>query len=349
MKTLSVSHMLLVLFFSVGLLTAFAQQTSAPSTEKSVPAAPQTERGPQQPNSASVRPSPDVAEQGKPIPPDKVVMKVGDEKVTAGNFYSMMSVTPNDALRVGSQTRRNMGDQYALMLLLAHKAKSERLDSTPDFAQQLALHRTQLLAQMEYKNIIDGIKISPEDISQYYSSHKQDYEEVELWRVYIRKKAEGNAGGPGLSQQEARARAAAVAKELLAGKEMKEVEKEMSDSKTTFFDKNTERALIKQLPAEFRSVVSHLKPGQVSEPIETPQGFSVVQLVGHDYLDLKIASLQIEEQMRKDKMDSLVNELKRNVTVWMDDEYFNYNPSFAPGSATPAASPNGDPATMPPR
>lgn len=348
-----VRYTVLVLFVSAALLAALvAQQTNAPSTEKTLPTAVEKEQGSKQPSAAPARSSPSEADQQKPIPPDKIVLKVGDDKVTAGSLYSMMSVSPNDALRVGSQTRRNMGDQYALMLVLAHKAMSDGLDSTPDFARQLALNRTQLLAQMEYKNITDGIKITPEDISQYYSSHKDEYEQVELKRVYIRKKAEGaNADGAGLSPQEARARAEAISKELAAGKEMKEVEKEMSDSKTTFFDKNSERALVKQLPPEFRKVILQLKPGQISEPIESPQGFSVVRLIGSDYLDPKTASLQIENQLRKEKMDTAVNELKRKATIWMDDEYFNYNPPFVPPASAPnsVAPPNGSPATLPPK
>jgi PPIC-type PPIASE domain len=343
----------LVLFVSVGLLTKLvAQQTGAPSDQKTLPTSAQTQAS-QPPSAAPPPASSGEAEPPKPIAPDKVVLRVGDEKVTAGDFYSMMSVSPNDALRVGSKTRRNMGDQYALMLILADKAMREGLDSTPDFTRQLAMHRIQLLAQMKYKSISDGIKITPEELNQYYSSHKEDYEEVELRRVYIPHKAQGaNADAPGLSREEAQAHAQAISKELIAGKDMKELEKELADKKIAFFDKNTERALIKQLPPEFKKVLVQLKPGQISEPIESAQGFSVVQLVGHDYVDPKIVSIQLEEQMRKEKMGSVVDELKHKATIWMDDEYFNYDPPFVPTASAPNATAPPKPGattTLPPK
>lgn len=322
----------LVLFSFLGLLTAAteAQQVSTPQESK--PAAAQGGRNSQEPTASAVASSSarKAAEQPKPIPPDKVVLTVGDDKATAGDFYHMMGATEEQAQKVGSQVRRTLEGQYATMLLLAHQAIRDRLDSTAEFAKQLTLQRNQLLAQLEYKKLVDGVRVSQEDISQYYSSHQDEFEQAELRRVYVRKKPEGaKSDALGLSPLEAKAKAEAISKEWVSGKDLKEVETEFKDSKI-YFDEHAERVSLKQLPEELQKTVMKLKPGGVSEPIEGPQGFLVLQLVKLSHPELKDISTQMGEKLRKEKIDAAMEELKRKDSIWMDDEYFSYNPPSPP-------------------
>ena len=311
----------LVLFCFLGLLTAAADAQQASTPQESKPAAAQGGGNSQQPTGSAAP---------KPIPPDKVVLTVGDDKVTAGDFYHMMGATEEQAQKVGSQVRRTLEVQYATMLLLAHQAISDGLDSTAEFVTQLTLQRNQLLAQMEYKKLVDGIRVSQEDISQYYSSHKDEFEQVELRRVYVRKEpesAKSDALGP--SPHEAKAKAEAISKEWLSGKDVKEVETEFKDP-TIYFDEHAERVSLTQLPEELQRTVMKLKPGGVSEAIEGPQGFLVLQLVKRSYPELKDVSTQMGEKLRKGKIDAVMERLKRKDNVWMDDEYFSYNPPSPP-------------------
>ncbi|HYL16789.1 MAG TPA: peptidyl-prolyl cis-trans isomerase [Terriglobales bacterium] len=308
---------ILLLWALLGMLAA-AQSPSGASSQ-----AP-----PQPAGSMPVNQPSSKAEQPKTTPPEKVVLRVGDQEITAGELYRVIGVTAEQALQVGSKTRRSLGDQYTLMLLLANQAVRDGLDSTPDFTQQLAWLRNQQLAQMEYKKLTDGIKVTPEDISQYYASHKSEFEQGELRRVYVHKKAPGaKSDAPGLPPQEARGRAEAISKEWAAGRDLKEIEKEIGDPKVAYFDQATELAFLKQLPAEIQNMLVKLNPGEVSEPIDTPQVYLVLQLVRRVFPDARDVSEQIKDKLQKERTDAALAELKRKTNIWIDEEYFNYNPS----------------------
>src|SRR6202007_1608619 len=84
-------------------------------------------------------------------PPEKVVMKVGDQNVTAGQIQSVVKALPISLQRsVATQGLKMVGDQYSMLLMLSQRAASQGLDQSPEFKQKIELQRMQWLAQDEY-------------------------------------------------------------------------------------------------------------------------------------------------------------------------------------------------------
>src|SRR6266498_994931 len=97
-------------------------------------------------------------------PPNKVVLKVGDEQVTADDLnFVLRSLNEQDQKALEGQGRRPLGEQYAMTLLLARQAAQDHLDATPSFRRQQAWERAQRLAQAEYEKMAQGIKINPDE------------------------------------------------------------------------------------------------------------------------------------------------------------------------------------------
>ena len=80
------------------------------------------------------------------VPPDRVVITVGDIKITAAQFNAFVESLP-------AQYRNNMGrgngrkqlaDNIAKTLTLAQEAQKRKLDQTPEFKSQETVSYTHL-------------------------------------------------------------------------------------------------------------------------------------------------------------------------------------------------------------
>jgi peptidyl-prolyl cis-trans isomerase C len=303
--------------------TAWAQQ--APQPKASEPAA--------QPGAAaSQKPAAQPAES-----PDTVVLKVGTESATKADLdYLITNLSPQLQGVVEREGRKPLGDQYTLMMLLSQVAVSDHLDATADFKRHMAFQRLQTLAQQEYDKISEGIKVSPEEISQYYTSHGADFDRAEVREFVIRKKAEGAPDSAlGLAPADAHVRADAIRKALAAGTDIKEVTKKFSTPNVVMIDADPRSVRHGQLISTLDKAAFELKDGQLSDPYETAQALAFLQVVGHNRADLKDVSESIENTLRQEKLKAAVDELKSKTTIWMDEEYFK-----APaGSDLPPAPP----------
>jgi len=170
------------------------------------------------PAAADASAKPD-AQAKPPVPPDTVVLKVGDEKIPAADMQAMIKSMPPQVQRmVATQVPRGVGEKYAMTLALSQKAVSDHLDQDPEIIQRLKVQKQQILAQAEYKKLADDIQVTPDDITGYFNAHKADFEQVEVRQISVRKKLAGaKPGVPGLSEAEARAKTEEIRMALAGG------------------------------------------------------------------------------------------------------------------------------------
>jgi parvulin-like peptidyl-prolyl isomerase len=74
-----------------------------------------------------------------------------------------------------------------------------------------------------------------------------------------------------------------------------------------------------------------LKDGEISEPVDIPQALVFFQVTGHSHLDVKDVSPEIERNLKQERVNSTMADVKKNTTVWMDDQYFA-SPAKAAGA-----------------
>lgn len=309
------------------LLTVFVTAILAARTYAQAPPGPVTSPG------ASAAPG-----KGAP-PPDKVVLKVGNEQVTQAEFEALIgTLNPQMQQSVATQGHRSIGEQYALLFVLSQQALSEHLEVSPEVQRRLALQRLQLLANTEYASLTRRAQPKPEEISQYYSTHAAEFEEVQARKVFIRKKPEGaKEGTPGLDPPEAKARAEAIRKALASGTDAKKVGEEFKGSRDVVIDAEPRAVRRGQWPAATEKAAFTLKDGELSEPEDTPQSISFIQVVKHRSRELKEVTQQIERKLQQQKMEAALDELKKKAAIWMDEEYFK-PPQPAAAGAPPATA-----------
>jgi len=266
--------------------------------------------------------------------PDKVVLKVGDASVTAGEIEKAIQGLPPQAQRSlagQGQGRKPIGDEYVMMLVLSQQALAHHLDSTPAFKELLALSRLKILASQEYQQILQEAVVAPEEVSKYYAAHQSDFEEAQVLQVAVRKKPEGaKEGTPGFTPEEAKARVEEIRKTFIAGDDPKQIADKYRVENLVRVDTQPYPVHRGSQPANMAKAAFELKPGEVSEVFDLGQVLAFVKLVSRRTPDIKEFSSRIENTLRQQKISTALEALKKNANVWMDDAYFAAPPGGQP-------------------
>jgi hypothetical protein len=193
-------------------------------------------------------------------------------------------------------------------------------------------------AQAAFEEINQQVTVTPDEVQQYYTAHAAEFDGVTLRQIVVRKKAAAEAAKPdpahpsatpetpGPGPDAAKARAEAIRKELLAGTDTKKIIAESAPGDVNIDTVPRRFRRGKDLRPEVDKVVFALKDGEVSEPLDYPQALLLFQVVSHDRTDLKAATPEIEGTLRQQKLEAAMDAVKKQTTVWMDDQYFEAPP-----------------------
>ncbi|MBI1983381.1 MAG: peptidyl-prolyl cis-trans isomerase [Acidobacteria bacterium] len=272
---------------------------------------------------------------------EKIVLKAGADQVTEEDFNFVVGNLPQQVQQaLATQGRRPIGEEYALMLLLSQQAVAHQLDSSAELRRRLAFQRIQWLAEAEVEYIESHVEITSQEITAHYAANPTSFDETQIRQVVVRKKPQGAAEGtPGLSSQDAKARAEAIRAALAGGKDFKAVTEEFQKPNEVFVGVEPRPIRRGQLPPELDAAVFQLKDGELSQPLDNAQAFIIVQKLGTRRLEVKDVTEEIEGQLRRQKVEASLADLRSKAAVWMDEEYFAAPaPSVAPANQAPPPS-----------
>lgn len=318
-----------VLLSLLGLLAqaGYAQQATPPAKKPARATPPATKAG-----------APATAKPTPPPPGEKVVLRIGQDQVTDADFiFVVEGLAPDLKQTIAAQGRRPVGEQYALMLLLSQRAVERQVESSPDFNRRMKLQRIQWLAEAEATYMEGQVQVSPEEINQFYLGNSQQFEEVQVRDLVVRKKpAGGPQDAPGLSSEQARSLAASLRQAVAGGKDMKQAAQENAGSGNVFVGTDPRAFRRGQLPAQMEQAVISILNGELTQPVETEDAVVVFQRVGSRTLELKDVSGEIRSIIRRQRMQTSLADLRQKANVWMDEEFFSATPR---GAGTPGATP----------
>ena len=267
---------------------------------------------------------------------DRVVLKVGDVQVTEAEFESRIAaIEPQadpDKDSTTEKDRRKLGDDYASVLMLSQQAMANHLDSSPEVSRQLAIARMQVLSDAEFASLMRKATPSSEEVSQYYSAHLSDYDEVQIRRLFIWKQRDNSKSAQVLSSQAARASADQIRKEYASGTDVKKLSEDVRRSDEGMLDPEPLTFPRGELPPQLEKVAFALKEGEWSEVEDTPARLLLIQLVKRDRQQLGQVSERIEKNLQGEKMQALLDDLKKKAGIWMDQQYFGTAVAPVPGA-----------------
>jgi peptidyl-prolyl cis-trans isomerase C len=301
-----------------------APQTAAPTPP---PAAPQT-AAPTAPPAPHVELSIDKPEDRKMpvVPPDRVVLSVGDVKLTAEQFDQLIDSLPDQyKTMVRGAGRKSFGDNLVRMLVLAQEGKRRKLDQAPGYSLQTMFQMANVLASVTFQQISKEIKAEDADLRKYYAEHKTEFDQVSARHILIRMQGSPVPVKPGqkdLTPEEALAKAEDLEKRIKAGEDFAKLATAESDDAGSGA-KGGDLGFFRhgQMVPSFDEAAFKLSPGQVSEPVRSQFGYHIIKVeASKTFEDVKA---DIEKRVVSDLSQKALLELQKNSAVVYDTEFFN--------------------------
>jgi peptidyl-prolyl cis-trans isomerase C len=294
--------------------------------------------------------APAPAPAAKPVPPDTVVLTIGDQKITAADFDHMVDMIPEQyRAQARSVGKRQFADNIVRLTVMAQEARRRNLDQTQAYKDQVDWQTENLLAQTLYKELSTNTKIDEATAKAYYDQHKSDYIQVKASHILIRFKGSPVPAGKDkdgkerkeLTEEEALAKAKEIRAKLAAGGDFSAI------AKTESFDVGSasnggDLGLFghgRMVPA-FEEVAFALPIGEISEPVKSQFGYHIIKVLERKEKTFEEARPEIDKKLPTELAQKTMDNLKTAANVVMNPEYFGPVPAPAAAVKAPTAPPH---------
>jgi peptidyl-prolyl cis-trans isomerase C len=261
------------------------------------------------------------------VPPDRVVVTVGDLKITAAQFDQIIDALPEQYRSVARGAgRKQFADNIVRIAILAQEGKRRKLDESSRYQTQSTFENANILAGMVYDEIGKNVKLDEADVRKYYEAHKGEFEQVKARHILIRVQGSPSPIRPGekdLTDAEALAKAQDLRKRIQAGEDFAELARKESDDAGSganggdlgFFHHG-------QMVPSFEEAAFALKPGELSEPVKSPFGYHVIEVQAKESKSFEEVRPDLEKRMRPEQAQKAVEDLQKKNPAVLDPDFF---------------------------
>jgi len=261
------------------------------------------------------------------VPPDRVVLKVGDLSLTAAQFDELIDMLPEQTkASVRGGGRKQFADNLVRVVVLAEEGKRSGLDQTPAFKLQAMFQQDNYLAGLTFSQIGKEGKVSEDEARKYYEEHKQDWDTVKARHILVRFQGSPVPLRPGakeLSHAEALAKAQDLRKRMVAGEDFATLAKaESDDTGSGANGGDLGNFSHGQMVPAFEAAAYALKPGELSEPIKTQFGYHIIKVEGRQTKTFEEARTEVERHLGPAQSQKTLEDLVKKGAPVFDPEYF---------------------------
>ena len=168
-----------------------------------------------------------IAPPAPVIPGDRVVIQVGDLKLTSAQMGQILEVFPEGQRAFANSTGRpQFVEQVVRILLLAEEGRRRKLNETESYRNQLAYTSDGILANLTDAQIKRQVAGDEALLKAYYEAHKSEYQQIHVRHILIRTQGSPVTLPPGqkdLTDAEALAKAQEIRQKLVQGADFAEL------------------------------------------------------------------------------------------------------------------------------
>ncbi|HEV2495142.1 MAG TPA: peptidylprolyl isomerase [Terriglobia bacterium] len=265
---------------------------------------------------------------------ERVVISVGDEKITASELDHIIQALPPQYRGYYSGPGKHLLPQYIIqMKILSAEARKQKLDEKPEVQRMLETARESILADAARRKIEEDMPVSDQAVEQLYEKRKPEFEEVHIRQILIRTQASiltetTSPTRPPLSEADARKKLEDVRQRILAGADFQQMARENSDDTATAASGGDLGYVSRRtvVPPVADAAFS-LAPGQVSEVIPTPYGMDLIKVEGKRTRSLEEVKSALTTQLRQSQFQEAFKRLESQYKVVVDEKYFSSGPT----------------------
>ncbi len=260
----------------------------------------------------------------------KVIAKVGNQKITLGQFDDnyRVPVPPPDSATAMTNKRRLL-DQMVEQKLLALEALSRNLDKEPKLQKEYEdLTKNMLMGQLYRQEIMEKSQPTDREIKDYY---KKMGTEVKARHILVK------------TEEEAKA----IYKSIKDGADFEETAKQKSQDPGSaprggdlgWFGWG-------RMVKTFQQTVFGLKPGQVGKPVKTPFGFHIIRVDSTRAAEIKpfdemkdMIKQQLTASKPREMATEYVDKVKSSANVKIKKDVLDMLAAKQPQTTGPAPLP----------
>ncbi len=274
--------------------------------------------------------------------PNRVVATINGQKLTAKQVMDMLKAFPPEQRRQVEANLTKAVEQIYMQEQLSEAATKLNLEQQAPWKDQIELNRRAILARAYVAHEADAAAKDPsQDPKAYYDAHKAEFETAKLSGIFVSFTPPGtpasNAGANARTEEAAKQKASDIEKKIAAGGDFAALARSESDHQSASKGGDLGSLPINdpqvQVPAEIKSAVAKLQPGQVSEPISIKGAYLIVKLESRDTTPFETAKAGIEQKLQSERSQAVVKRETDKYAIHVEDQDF-----FATsGGATPGA------------
>ena len=261
------------------------------------------------------------------VPPDRVVVAVGDTTITSAQFDQIIDALPEQYRAAARGTgRKQFADNLVRIEVLAQEGKRRKLDETSVYRTQSAFEDVNILANLTYAEIGKNIKLEEADLRKYYEAHKAEFEQVRARHILIRMQGSPAALKPGekdLTEAEALAKAQDLRKRIQAGEDFAQLAQKESDDAGSAA-KGGDLGFFRhgQMVPSFEQAAFALQPGEIGEPVKSQFGYHVIKVEAKESKSFEEVRPELERRLRPEQAQKTLDELQKKSQVVLDPDFF---------------------------
>ena len=271
-----------------------------------------------------------------PNVPDETVIAVFDDgtKLTMGDFKAYYGVMPQSSQQAILRDRKAFLEQWGLLRKLAALGEKKKLDQTSPNKEALEYNRLLVLSQAAVNEELLSSAPQPQEVEKYYEANKERYKQVKVKAIYITFSKEavsklGSNGRPLLTEEEAKAKTQKLVTEIRSGTDFVKLVRENSDDAASK-EKDGDFATLQptdNIPDAIKTAVFALKQGEVSDPVQQPNGFYILRAEEISYRPLADVRSEMLENMKQEHFRQWMEQLRGSVKVqFPNPEFLNTTP-----------------------
>lgn len=274
--------------------------------------------------------------------PGRIVATIDGKQITAKQAADMLQAIPPEQLKRYQSNLSSVVQQIYMSQQLAEQAAKMNLDQQSPWKEQLQLTRDNILTQAYLNKMASTTPGTPtEDPQAYYNSHQPEFDRVKLSGIFVAFNPPGTPAASAANsrtEEQARAKADDVEKKLKAGGEFATLARTESDNQQAAARGGELGAFSvadPQLPADLKTALNTLKPGQISDPIRIPNALLIVKIESRDKLSFDQAKPEIIQKLQNERNQAAVKHEVDKYKIQVQDPDF-FNTSSAPASNVPS-------------
>ncbi len=272
---------------------------------------------------------------------DPVVIAAGNVAIRQSEFEAALETLPAEYQQYAAGPgKRQFAEDYLRMKMLAAEGVRNGLDKDAEVLRQLALMRENLIAQAQLERIEKGITVSEEDLRKEYNAQKAQYEQIKARHILVAFKGSPAAqeGKPELTEEQAKAKAEDLRKQLLAGASFEELAKKESDDQGSGARGGDLGEFGRgQMVPEFEKAAFEAKVGEVTPVVRTQFGYHIIKVEEHGSTPFEQVRATLERSTKQARMQAALDQMKNNAKPTFNEAYFGAAP--APQAAPAATKP----------